>query len=398
MHLLLAFNKNLVLFYLFKLSSSLLFILPVIYVFFISIGFTYQQIFILEAIYAVSILLFEVPTGAVADYFGRKASLIAGCILCSVSCFLFILHNEFIYFCIIYLLFAVGMTFLSGADSAFLYDILLKAGKEKEFTKYKGVSNMLEILGIGAASVIGGHLSEQTYKDPFIVTSCTLLVSMILLLLTTEAASDKKETKKYFQIIRKSFVIIISSKRIIWFMAFYSVVSLLFKIIHPLSQIYMKSFDVQTVKFGYVLAFYCLAGAVAAKLCNKIEKMLSSSIFIVIFGFGLTSVVFPLIFFRGTSSLFFSFAFIAMAMTSVIINSKIIKSIPTSLSSTILSVNNMTRQLFIAIMLPFIGRSLDIVPLKSSLFGLLILLFILLPILFLPYLPIFIKGKNISSH
>lgn len=74
--------KDILKYYIYSALSDLLFFLPIVYVFFKNSGLTFTQIFLTETIFAVGVVLFEVPTGAFADYAGRKKSGTIKAVLC----------------------------------------------------------------------------------------------------------------------------------------------------------------------------------------------------------------------------------------------------------------------------------------------------------------------------
>jgi MFS family permease len=95
----------------------------------------YTRMFVLQAWFLFWVFVLEIPTGVVADKFGRKRSVAFGCVLFAADLLFFGLSRNY------YLLFAaeflgaVGMTLISGADQALLYDSLI-ALKEEERARF----------------------------------------------------------------------------------------------------------------------------------------------------------------------------------------------------------------------------------------------------------------------
>ena len=73
-------QKNIPILYVFSFFWLSMVIIPVIVPFFESRGLTLAQVFYLQAIFAAFVVLFEVPSGYIADVFGRRNALIAGSI------------------------------------------------------------------------------------------------------------------------------------------------------------------------------------------------------------------------------------------------------------------------------------------------------------------------------
>ncbi len=145
-------------FYLEAFLSALLFFAPAFYViYFVQLGFTYWQIGILMAVVPLASLIFEIPTGAVADIYGRKISVILSYTLLGlafVSCFFL---TTYIQFLILFAFIGFAFTFYSGAGEAWVTDYLNKKGKkflEHYFAKTLSISS----LGLIFSGIIGAFL------------------------------------------------------------------------------------------------------------------------------------------------------------------------------------------------------------------------------------------------
>jgi MFS family permease len=71
------------------------------------------------------VVVIEVPTGAFADLYGRKTSLMLAALFIVIACVIFGLGNNIWHFMIANIIFGLGVSLNSGADSAFIYDSLL---------------------------------------------------------------------------------------------------------------------------------------------------------------------------------------------------------------------------------------------------------------------------------
>ena len=122
----------------------------------------YFRIAMLELFFMVCIFVLEMPTGVVADKFGRKYSIISALLLSSLSIGLFGLADAYWVLFIAELLGAAGVAFLSGADQALLYDTLISAGRKKDgkhvLAKYDAFGTLGIIIAMPLGSFIVGHL------------------------------------------------------------------------------------------------------------------------------------------------------------------------------------------------------------------------------------------------
>lgn len=88
------------------------------------VNLDYGRMFVLEALFSVSMMLLEVPTGVVADKWGRKISLMLGTSFLALGFLAFGIFRSFWVLAAAEVVCALGMTFVSGADKAFLYEYL----------------------------------------------------------------------------------------------------------------------------------------------------------------------------------------------------------------------------------------------------------------------------------
>ena len=107
-------------------------IMPVAVPFFQSKGLSMQEVFSLQALFALIVLVTEVPSGYVADLFGRKQTLLIGAAFCGVGHSLLLLADGFWGLALFEAALAVGHSLVSGADIALLYDTELALGRDEE--------------------------------------------------------------------------------------------------------------------------------------------------------------------------------------------------------------------------------------------------------------------------
>jgi len=83
-------------FYFDALFISMLFLYPIFYVlYFREIGFSLVQIGLFGSAYGLAMLIFEIPTGAIADIWGRKISTILGWFLAGIAMIAVVFTNNF---------------------------------------------------------------------------------------------------------------------------------------------------------------------------------------------------------------------------------------------------------------------------------------------------------------
>ncbi len=97
--------------------------------------FGYAEMFSLEALFALCVMAFEIPTGVIADRFGRKRSLFLGAIAFGAGFALFGVVRSLPALAVAEVVCALGMSLLSGADRALLYEAAKAAGRERDASR-----------------------------------------------------------------------------------------------------------------------------------------------------------------------------------------------------------------------------------------------------------------------
>src|SRR5215203_4361948 len=101
-------------------------------IFLLDAGLSNFQAFAANAAYTAGMVLFEVPTGIVADTVGRRASYLTGTVVLAAATLLYVLlwqmEAGFALWALVSVLLGLGFTFFSGATEAWLVDALAATG------------------------------------------------------------------------------------------------------------------------------------------------------------------------------------------------------------------------------------------------------------------------------
>src|SRR5262249_7989279 len=133
--------RDLRLFYLFRLLSTSYLYVPVSVAFALSRGLGLFEVMLLSTVYCAAVILTEVPTGALADRLGRRATMMAGAVAMVAACLTYTFANGFAAFAVATGLAALSMTLCSGADSAYLFDLLNDHGRGDEYPRREGTAS-----------------------------------------------------------------------------------------------------------------------------------------------------------------------------------------------------------------------------------------------------------------
>ncbi len=150
--------RNFRLFLLYRVLTRLLLFAPYIQLFITKVrGLSQAEYGLLQGLYYLVVVAAEVPTGVLADRFGRKTILAVGAAINGVGCWVFALSYDFPTFALGELLFGLGTAFVSGADSALLYDSLAAERREAEYPRAAGAAEASWLL----ATAVGYPLADR---------------------------------------------------------------------------------------------------------------------------------------------------------------------------------------------------------------------------------------------
>ena len=108
--------------YLLNASWTFLVLMPVLIPFLKGIGLSMGEVFKLQALYALMVILLEIPSGYLSDIFGRKLILVISGVLHGIGFSLYPFADSFFILVIIQLINAIAMSLMSGTDISLLYD------------------------------------------------------------------------------------------------------------------------------------------------------------------------------------------------------------------------------------------------------------------------------------
>jgi len=150
-------------------------------IFLLDAGLSNLEAFAANAFFTAGMVLFEVPTGIVADTVGRRASYLLGTVTLAISTLLYVLLWQvgapFWEWAIASMLLGLGFTFFSGAVEAWLVDALTATGYAGDMESVFGRGQMVSGAAMLTGSVAGGFIAQQTSLGaPFVLRGVVLII------------------------------------------------------------------------------------------------------------------------------------------------------------------------------------------------------------------------------
>ncbi|TCP28948.1 putative MFS family arabinose efflux permease [Scopulibacillus darangshiensis] len=145
------------------------FLEPVLVLFYFERGLNAGHIFALLLCFSISVLIFEVPTGAFADRFGPKLSFIIGSAINIVSKVLLLFAFDPWLFYLSRLLDGLSATFFSGSDEALIYESLKETNQQDKMSNIWGKIESAAFIPMIVSFVLGGVLAKDLLDWQFML-------------------------------------------------------------------------------------------------------------------------------------------------------------------------------------------------------------------------------------
>jgi MFS family permease len=185
------YSRNISRLYVVKISKWFNLVMPVVVLFYQNNGMGMHDIFLLKSIYSLSIVALEIPSGWMADVWGRKKTLIMGTLLGSAGFLMYSFSYGFWAFAAAEVVLGIGFSFVSGADSAMLYESLKADNKAGSYVKHEGRITSAGNFAEAIAGIAAGFLAAISLRTPF-------YFQFIVASMAIPAALSMKEPSAYF--------------------------------------------------------------------------------------------------------------------------------------------------------------------------------------------------------
>ena len=169
--------------------------------FLLDAGLSNMEAFAANAFFTAGFVLFEIPTGVIADLRGRKLSYLLGVLTLAISTLIYLfmwrVSAPFWAWAISSLLLGLGFTFFSGAVEAWLVDALAHTGFKDKLETVLAKGEIVEGSAMLVGSVAGGFIAQMTNLGvPYIVRAALLVLNFIFALILMKDLGFKPSTGK----------------------------------------------------------------------------------------------------------------------------------------------------------------------------------------------------------
>jgi len=362
-------KHNLYRLYVIKASKWLMLYMPIVVLFYSDNGLSMQDIFYVKSIGSISIILFSIPTGYFADVWGRKHTLIIGSVLGAIGYLGYASAHQFWHFAISEAFLGIGVGFISGADSALLYETLKESKQESQYSKYEGyiisVGNFSEAVG----GLLGGALASFSLRLPSICQAAIGLMAipaaMTLIEPSVRQAADKNGFKTIVKIIRFA---VFTNKQLRTNLIFSSIIGCSTLTMAWFVQPFFKGVNLPISLYGLCWTALNLTVGFISMYAYRLKTAMGNVFTILLVAIGLNSMYLL----TGLSMNLWSFGFIYIfylirGIATPVLKDLINQATSSDIRATVLSIRDLMIRTLFSVVGPFLGWMTDKFSIKYAL-------------------------------
>lgn len=174
-------NANIKKLYLFSFLKMSLFPMAIITLFWKDhIGLSLTKILLLQGIYSVAMIIMEYPSGYLGDRIGYRTALNLASLLGIIGWGLYSFADSFALVLMAEIILGISLSFISGCDSALLYESLKADNQEQHYARHEGRINGLGQIGEACGAIFAGLLYATAPLLPFMIQVAVWVLALLL--------------------------------------------------------------------------------------------------------------------------------------------------------------------------------------------------------------------------
>ncbi|MGX7417521.1 MFS transporter [Carnobacterium gallinarum] len=332
-------------------------------------GMSLWEIGLIEGIFHGSSLLFEIPSGAIADTYGLRKTLIVGRLFAILSGLLLIFASSFWLLSLGFVLSALSYNLNSGTNEALVFESLKANSIEKTYLTVASKMNMVYEISSTFGIIVAGVLLDSYFEGVYLVQIALAILSIVSVFRMIEPPtpknSEKKERIRYRDTLKEAYNILKGNLELVYLMAFFAILEGVAATFFFYFQSYLDDLKMPGYFISLLVFISCLFQATGSKCAPQIEGKLGKkgilfwmpiTLALLLLAAGLASFPLILIFYVAINTL--------VAILAPIASDYFNQLIPSEQRATLISVSSMFYSFVMIILFPLIGGLAEIIRLK----------------------------------
>jgi len=362
-------NHNLIRLYILKVSHWFMLVMPIVVLFYKENGLNVSQVFILQSVYSLSIVLLEIPSGYFSDALGLKNTIFIGAVLGFIGFAIYSISYGFWGFLMAEVVLGFGQSMISGADSALLYDSLVDAKQQDRYIKHEGRMTSIGNFAEASAGILGGLLAAVSIRYPYYGQTLVALLAVPAAFTLIEPKTEHNRLELgWKQIVDVVRFALVKNLRLRWNILLSSVVGASTLTMAWFVQPWLIRADTPVEAYGAIWTVLNLLVGVAAMFAYRVELKLgrnrTTGVLILFLFLGFVMAGFIMSYWAMPFIVIF---YLARGVATPILKDSINRIAPAPMRATILSVRNFIIRIIFSVWGPFYGWLTDRWSLKVAL-------------------------------
>ena len=217
-------------------------------------GFSIQQVVVVELLYVLTIVLLEVPSGALSDRWSRKYVLSLSGLFFALYILLFAASTTYQGFLFGSVLAGIGLVLLSGTNTSMLFDTLKELKKEQEYEKYLGRCRAIGAAVFMGAASIGGIIGlKYGYSLAFWASLPSMIMAMVVPLTMTEPHFHRSTGEvRYWQHVKMTGNFLLQRPKFVHMTVLITAVMVPMSMFDEYAQVYYSYLGIGALGLGFL--------------------------------------------------------------------------------------------------------------------------------------------------
>jgi MFS family permease len=267
-----AQRRNILLYYAFSFLVGFYIATGTTVLFERQLGLSFAQIFMLDAIYMLMFILFEIPSGALADLLGRRKTILAGLAVLIVGAIATGNAQNFMHLFLSFFIWALGFSLISGSSEALLYDSLKN---EKLFHRVTGRALSFSTVGLALAGVVGPLLFAQHFRLPYLCSALPFTAALLVMIFYREPSVIPKQQfslRNHVKQIGEGAGMALGNRFVLWSMGALALIFTVSYTFTSLYQPYLTQIGFKVTQFAFILPLIFVSEALGGAWSEKIAS------------------------------------------------------------------------------------------------------------------------------
>jgi len=369
--------------YVFSFLQKTLFPMAIITLFWKEhIGLTLAQILLLQSIFSIATVLLDYPAGYISDRLGYRLALNIASLFGIIGWCIYTVAATFIHVMVAEIMLGISLSFISGSDSALLYETLRGEGKERLYAHFEGRMNGFAQSGEALGALFAGVIYAAAPLLPFFLQVGVWLAALSVTRLMVETKPESVIVPRFHlaEALRTARYALIDNRRLRHTILLNTLLGIASFFPVWLIQPYMRQAGVPLAWFGPIWTGANLTVALGALASHRMQYRLGDRRMVIIFFSLIAAGYFGLGIVGGVWGFLFYYLLTVMrGLRGPMLMDHLQIESPSANRAAILSLQSVSFRIFFACTGPFVGKLADAVGVQQTFHILLYAFLVTLP-------------------